>query len=149
MANQDDKTGCPKTLTRARKEWIEWRINFMVHAYENLYLALNAADRVIDPNTPGPFKPYRNDLEWGPRFGALRRSKGWTQREIAQYLGVSSRTIIRFEKGGCGMLHGTVLAITSLVWRFARWEVSAPQRKISRSKLRMGRVSSCFQSTSA
>src|SRR4029434_2616774 len=38
-------------------------------------------------------------LSAGPRIRALRRALGWTQQQAATELGISKRTVIRYERG--------------------------------------------------
>jgi len=59
------------------------------------------APRAIDHSEPQP-RPQpvlRAALPFGQRLRDVRRALGWTQRYIASELGVSARTIIRYEQG--------------------------------------------------
>lgn len=46
-----------------------------------------------------PRKVVRVALPFGQRIRDLRRAMGWTQRDVAKQIGVSPRTIIRYEQG--------------------------------------------------
>jgi len=49
--------------------------------------------------TSRPRLPVRAALPFGQRLRDLRRALGWTQRELATQLGLSARTVIRYEQG--------------------------------------------------
>lgn len=49
---------------------------------------------------PRPQPIPRACLPFVQRLRHLRRALGWTQREIAWQLGISTRTVIRYEQGG-------------------------------------------------
>jgi helix-turn-helix protein len=59
--------------------------------------------------TPRPRLPVRAALPFGQRLRELRRALGWTQREIAAQLGVSPRSIIRYEQGQSGPIQSAFL----------------------------------------
>jgi len=47
-----------------------------------------------------PLQPMSRELmPFGQRIRELRRARGWTQRQAGYALGVSTRTVIRHEKG--------------------------------------------------
>jgi len=54
------------------------------------------------PPTVRPRGPVRSALAFGQRLRELRCALGWTQYEIALAIGVSSRTVIRYEQGQSG-----------------------------------------------
>jgi DNA-binding XRE family transcriptional regulator len=59
--------------------------------------------------------PVRAALPFGQRIRELRRAVGWTQREVAWELGVSTRSIIRYEQGRSGPIQsGPLLALRQL-----------------------------------
>jgi DNA-binding XRE family transcriptional regulator len=58
------------------------------------------APRNQQPAQPIPALPQRPILlSAGPRIRALRRALGWTQQQAAAELGISKRTVIRYERG--------------------------------------------------
>jgi DNA-binding XRE family transcriptional regulator len=59
---------------------------------------LLADPRPVEPQVL-PRMPVRAALPIGQRIRELRRALGWTQRQIARQLGVSARSIIRYEQG--------------------------------------------------
>jgi DNA-binding XRE family transcriptional regulator len=56
-----------------------------------------------------PRRVLRAALPFGQRIRDLRRALGWSQREIAWQLGVSSRSIIRYEHGQSSPLRSAPL----------------------------------------
>jgi DNA-binding XRE family transcriptional regulator len=48
---------------------------------------------------PAQSIPALPPLSAGPRIRALRRALGWTQQQAATELGISKRTVIRYERG--------------------------------------------------
>jgi DNA-binding XRE family transcriptional regulator len=62
-----------------------------------------------DEPTPRPRVPVRAALPFGQRIRDLRRALGWTQREVAWHLGVSARSIIRYEQGRSAPLQSAPL----------------------------------------
>jgi DNA-binding XRE family transcriptional regulator len=70
---------------------------------------LNPLTRPVEPHvvrqeepSPPPPRPQpvvRASLSFGERLRNLRRVLGWTQREAAWQLGISARTVIRYEQG--------------------------------------------------
>jgi ribosome-binding protein aMBF1 (putative translation factor) len=58
---------------------------------------------------PRPLPPVRAPLPFGQRIRDLRCALGWTQREVAVRLGVSARSIIRYEQGRSAPLHSAPL----------------------------------------
>jgi DNA-binding XRE family transcriptional regulator len=56
-----------------------------------------------------PRKVIRASLPLGQRIRDLRRAQGWTQRNIAMQLGVSARSIIRYEQGRSAPLQSAPL----------------------------------------
>jgi len=72
-----------------------------------------------DPNTtrsveyieprPIPRTVLRVALPFGQRIRELRRALGWTQRKLAPHLGVSARTVIRYEHGRSSPLQSAPL----------------------------------------
>jgi len=71
--------------------------------------------RLVEPQlvqqeaTPRQQLPVRAALPFGQRIRDLRRALGWSQREIAWQLGVSSRSIIRYEHGQSSALRSAPL----------------------------------------
>jgi DNA-binding XRE family transcriptional regulator len=59
--------------------------------------------------TPRPRAPVRAALPFGQRIRELRQALGWTQREVATQLGVSPRTVIRYELGQSGPIQSAPL----------------------------------------
>jgi DNA-binding XRE family transcriptional regulator len=58
------------------------------------------AGAICHAGRPGRAQPVvRAALPFGQRIRDLRRATGWTQREAARQLGVSARSIIRYEQG--------------------------------------------------
>jgi len=58
---------------------------------------------------PYPLPVLRACLPFGDRLRHLRRVLGWTQREAALHLGVSARSIIRYEQGRSSPLQSAPL----------------------------------------
>jgi DNA-binding XRE family transcriptional regulator len=54
---------------------------------------------VKDEPVPLPRLPVRAALPFGQRIRELRSALGWTQRDVAGQIGVSARTVIRYEQG--------------------------------------------------
>jgi DNA-binding XRE family transcriptional regulator len=70
-------------------------------------------------------------LSAGPRIRALRRALGWTQQRVAVELGISKRTVIRYERGQ-HRRHGTR---SSLLLRLCELEsVHEPRLRDYRSR---------------
>jgi DNA-binding XRE family transcriptional regulator len=73
------------------------------------------AVRQEEPQPPRPQPVVRACLPFGERVRDLRRVLGWTQRDAALYLGVSARSIIRYEQGRSSPLQSaTLLALRRL-----------------------------------
>jgi DNA-binding XRE family transcriptional regulator len=66
-------------------------------------------------------------LSAGPRIRALRRALGWTQQQAAVELGISKRTVIRYERGQ-HRRHGTR---SSLLLRLCELESIYAQRLLA------------------
>ena len=66
------------------------------------------APRAIEPS-PRPQPVARAALPFGQRIRDVRRALGLTQRDIAWELGVSARTIIRYEQGRSAPLQAAPL----------------------------------------
>ena len=65
--------------------------------------------------TSRPRLPVRAALPFGQRLRDLRRALGWTQRELAAQLGISARSVIRYEQGRSAPLQShTLLALRRL-----------------------------------
>ena len=60
---------------------------------------------------PMPQRVFRAALPFGQRIRDLRRALGWTQREVAWQLGVSSRSIMRYEQGQSSPIRSTPLLV--------------------------------------
>ena len=77
------------------------------------------APRAIERNEPEPMprRVVRAALPFGQRIRELRRALGWTQREVAWELGVSARSVIRYEQGRSAPLQSAPL-LASLEFRF-------------------------------
>jgi DNA-binding transcriptional regulator YiaG len=58
-----------------------------------------ATEQMESQPTPRPRAPSRAALPFGQRLRELRGALGWTQRDVAAQLGVSARSIIRYEQG--------------------------------------------------
>jgi Helix-turn-helix domain len=68
-----------------------------------------------------PRPEFRAALPFGQRIRALRRALRWTQGEIARQLGVSARSIIRYEQGRSSPLQaGPLLALRRLESAYAQ-----------------------------
>ena len=76
----------------ARRE--EERRRVLAHARS---VGPQAVERECSPPVTRPV--LRAALPFGLRIRDLRRTLGWTQRDIAGQLGVSTRTIVRYEQG--------------------------------------------------
>jgi len=57
---------------------------------------------VLEVPTRRPRPPVRAALPFGQRLRELRCALGWTQSDVALAIGVSMRTVIRYEKGQSG-----------------------------------------------
>jgi DNA-binding XRE family transcriptional regulator len=76
--------------------------------------------RADPPPRPQPQPVVRACLPFGQRIRDLRRALRWTQREAAWQLGVSRRSIIRYEQGRSAPLQAaTLLALRRLESAFA------------------------------
>jgi DNA-binding XRE family transcriptional regulator len=78
--------------------------------------AASLATEPTEPQpTPRPRMPIRAALPFGERIRDLRRALGWTQREVAVQIGVSARSVIRYEQGRSAPLQfETLLALRRL-----------------------------------
>jgi DNA-binding XRE family transcriptional regulator len=84
----------------------------MAGVVERLHLASNPYERRAVEQTepqPTPRKLTRAALPFGQRIRDLRRVLGWSQREVAWQLGVSARSIIRYEHGQSSPLRSAPL----------------------------------------
>jgi DNA-binding XRE family transcriptional regulator len=70
-----------------------------------------SASRAIEYIEPQlmPRRVARAALPFGQRIRDLRRALGWSQRDVAWQLGVSARTIIRYEQGRSSPLRSAAL----------------------------------------
>jgi DNA-binding XRE family transcriptional regulator len=71
--------------------------------------APQATEHMEPQPTPRPRPTIRAALPFGQRIRQLRRALGWTQREVAVQIGVSARTVIRYEQGRSAPLQATPL----------------------------------------
>jgi len=80
------------------------------------------------PPQPIPVVPQRPVmLSAGPRILALRRALGWTQQQAAVELGISKRTVIRYEQG----FHRRAETRQSLLQRLCELESIYAQRLLA------------------
>ena len=73
----------------------------------NSYLRSKDEEK-LEPQ-PTPRRVVRAALPFGQRIRELRRDLRWSQREVASQLGVSARTIIRYEQGRSAPLQSAPL----------------------------------------
>ena len=66
---------------------------------------------------PHSYSPWTRDAigVLGRQIAAERRVREWTQAELAERAGISTKTLIGIEKGATGAAIGTVFEVAALV----------------------------------
>lgn len=60
-------------------------------------------------------KPDKRDRQWGAGLARLRKSKGFTQAQVAEFLGISTQQLGKYERGESRMTIGRYRELTRLL----------------------------------